>query len=117
VARRELELRHWLRARAGGGSRATRSTDQRKLPLRHTAHNRVWLEIVQIALDLLAGAPMLALTGQARLWEPGGLRLRLYIPRQLVPTGQRRIIHLFGMSRKGCVTTALERLAQLPDPG
>ncbi|MFC9227506.1 hypothetical protein ACFTZI_00685 [Streptomyces decoyicus] len=34
--------------------------------LHEAAQNQVWLEIVQIALDLLAWMPMLALTGTAR---------------------------------------------------
>ncbi|WP_405547813.1 transposase [Streptomyces phaeochromogenes] len=84
-----------------------------------TAQNRIWLEIVQIALDLLAWMPMLALTGTARLWEPRRLRLRLFTTAgQLVTTGRRRILRL----ARHCpwtshITTALERLALLPNPG
>ncbi|MFC5959932.1 IS1380 family transposase, partial [Streptomyces pratens] len=74
----ELELRHRLRARAEDRIRAARATGLRNLPLHRTAQNRIWLEIVQIALDLLAWMPMLALTGKARLWEPRRLRLRLF---------------------------------------
>lgn len=91
----ELELRHRLRARAEDRVRAARATGLRNLPLHDTAQNRVWLEIVQIALDLLAWMPMLALNGQARLWEPRRLRLRLFSPAgQLVTTGRRRILRL-----------------------
>jgi hypothetical protein len=96
----ELELRHRLRARAEDRIRATRSTGLRNLPLHTTAQNKVWLEIIQIALDLLARMPMLALTGQARLWEP-----RRRIPR-LTQHGP--------WTRK--ITATLERLAILP-PG
>lgn len=60
----ELELRHRLRARAEDRIRAT---GLRNLPLHHTAQSRIWLEIVQIAPDLLAWMPMLTLTGTARL--------------------------------------------------
>ncbi|MBV7701134.1 transposase, partial [Streptomyces sp. TRM70350] len=60
----ELELRHRLRARAEDRIRTGRSTGLRNLPLHDTAQNQVWLEIVQLALDLLAWMPMLALTGQ-----------------------------------------------------
>jgi hypothetical protein len=66
----ELEHRHRLRARAEDRIRAARATGLRNLPLHDTAQNRVWLEIVPIALDLLAWMPMLALNGKARLWEP-----------------------------------------------
>jgi hypothetical protein len=51
-----LELRYRLRARAEDRIRAARSTGLRNLPLHDTAQNKVWLEIVQIALDLL-GCP------------------------------------------------------------
>lgn len=91
----ELELRHRLRARVEDRIRAARSTGLRNLPLHHSAQNRVWLEIVQIALDLLARMPMLALTGPARLWEPRRLRFRLFTAAgQLVTTGRRRILRI-----------------------
>lgn len=63
----ELGLRHRLRARAEGRIRNARATGLRNLPLHRTAQNGIWLEIVQVALDLLAWMPMLALTGTARL--------------------------------------------------
>lgn len=66
----ELELRHRQRARAEDRIRAARATGLRNLPLHDTAQNQVCLEIVQIALDLLAWMPLLTLTGAARLWEP-----------------------------------------------
>lgn len=55
-----LELRHRQRARAEDRIRTTRATGLRNLPLHDTAQNRIWLEIVQIAHDLLAWMPMLA---------------------------------------------------------
>ncbi|MFG2952362.1 IS1380 family transposase [Streptomyces sp. NPDC048291] len=115
----ELELRHRLRARAEDRIRAARSTGLRNLPLHDTAQNRIWLEIVQIALDLLAWMPMLALTGKARLWEPRRLRLRLFTTAgQLVTTGRRRILRLTGhWPWSSHITAALERLALLPNPG
>jgi hypothetical protein len=115
----ELELRHRLRARAEDRIRAARSTGLRNLPLKRMAQNRIWLEIVQIALDLLAWMPMLALTGKARLWEPRRLRLRLLAAAgQLVTTGRRRILRLarhWPWTRH--ITAGLERLALLPNPG
>ncbi|MEU3197705.1 MULTISPECIES: IS1380 family transposase [unclassified Streptomyces] len=115
----ELELRHRLRARAEDRIRAARTTGLRNLPPHHTAQNKVWLEIVQIALDLLAWMPMLALTGQARLFEPRRLRLRLFsAAAQLVTTGRRRILRLarhWPWTHE--ITGALERLALLPNPG
>lgn len=91
----ELELRHRLRARAEERIRAARATGLRNLPLHRTAQNRIWLEIVQLALDLPAWMPMPALTGKARLWEPRRLRLHLFTTAgQLVTTGRRRILRL-----------------------
>lgn len=91
----ELELRHRLRARAEDRIRAARATGLRNLPLHTTAQNNVWPEIVQIAPDLPAWMPMLALTGEARLWEPRRLRLRLFsAAAQLVTAGRRRILRL-----------------------
>ncbi|KOT46889.1 transposase [Streptomyces caelestis] len=115
----QLELRHRLRARAEDRIRAARATGLRNLPLHDTAQNKIWLEIVQIALDLLAWMPMLALTGQARLWEPRRLRFRLFSAAgQLVTTGRRRILRLARhWPWTDEVTTALERLALLPNPG
>jgi hypothetical protein len=92
-----LELRHRQRARAEDRIRAARATGLRNLPLHDTAQNQVWLEIVQIALNLLAWRPMLALTGEARRWEPRRLRFRLFsTAAQLVTTGRRRILRIAG---------------------
>ncbi|SCD47287.1 transposase, IS4 family [Streptomyces sp. DvalAA-43] len=115
----ELKLRHRLRARAEDRIRAARATGLRNLPLHDTAQNRVWMEIVQIAFDLLAWMPMLALTGRARLWEPRRLRLRLFSAAgQLVITGRRRILRVARhWPWTGEITEALERLALLPNPG
>ncbi|MEU8741382.1 IS1380 family transposase [Streptomyces halstedii] len=115
----ELELRHRLRARAEDRIRTARATGLRNLPLHRAAQNRVWLEIVQIALDLLAWMPMLALTGKARLWEPRRLRLRLFTTAgQLVTTGRRRILRLARhWPWTDHITAALDRLALLPNPG
>ncbi|MEU9204691.1 transposase [Streptomyces sp. NPDC048332] len=115
----ELELRHRLRARAEDRIRNARATGLRNLPLHPTDQNRIWLEIVQIALDLLAWMPMLALTGKARLWEPRRLRLRLFTAAgQLVTTARRRILRLTRHRPwTGHITAALDQLALLPNPG
>ncbi len=115
----ELELRHRLRARAEDRIRNARATGLRNLPLHRTAQNRIWLEIVQLALDMLAWMPMLALTGTARLWEPRRLRLRLFTTAgQPVITSRRRILRLARhWAWTHVITDALERLALLPNPG
>jgi hypothetical protein len=113
-----LELRHRQRARAEDRIRAARDTGLRNLPLHHAAQNQVWLEIVQIALDLLAWMPMLALTGQARRWEPKRLRLRLFsAAARLVTTGRRRILRLaYHWPWTDTITSAYARLQALPNP-
>ncbi|TJZ59163.1 IS1380 family transposase [Streptomyces piniterrae] len=115
----ELELRHRQRARAEDRIRAARATGLRNLPLHDAAQNQIWLEIVQIALDLLAWMPMLAMTGNARLWEPRRLRLRLFsAAAQLVSTGRRRILRLAKhWPWTDVITDALDRLHALPNPG
>jgi hypothetical protein len=114
-----LELRHRQRARAEDRIRAARDTGLRNLPLHGTAQNRIWLEIVQIALDLLAWMPMLALTGPARRWEPKRLRLRLFsAAAQLVTTGRRRYLRLARhWPWTDVITDAFARLQALPKPG
>ncbi|MGW7171176.1 transposase, partial [Streptomyces sp. NPDC054884] len=97
--------------------RAARATGLRNLPLHRTAQNRVWLEIVQIALDLLAWTPMFALTGKARLWEPRRLRL-ISTAAQRVTTGRRHILRLAKhWPWTHLITEALARLDTLANPG
>jgi hypothetical protein len=86
-----LVPRHRQRARAEDRILAARATGLRNLPLHDTAQNRIWLEIVQLAPNLLAWLPMLALTGKTRRWETRRLRLQLFsAAAQLVSTARRR---------------------------
>ncbi|MFF4278839.1 IS1380 family transposase [Streptomyces kronopolitis] len=114
-----LELRHRQRARAEDRIRNARATGLRNLPLHGTAQNRIWLEIVQIALDLLAWMPMLSLTGKTRRWEPRRLRLRLFsAAAQLVTTARRRHLRFARhWPWTEVITDALARLEALPNPG
>ncbi|WP_455711834.1 transposase [Streptomyces avermitilis] len=98
---------------------AARDTGLRNLPLHDASQNQVWLEIVQLALDLLAWMPMLALDGPARRWEPKRLRMRLFsAAAQLVTTGRRRWLRLARhWPWTGTITTAFERLQALPNLG
>jgi hypothetical protein len=114
-----LELRHRQRARAEDRIRNARATGLRNLPLHDTAQNQIWLEIVQIALDLLAWMPTLALTDETRRWEPRRLRLRLFsAAARIVTTARRR--HLRFARHWPCtdvITNVLARLEALPNPG
>jgi hypothetical protein len=51
------ELRHRQRARAGDRIRSAHAAGLRNLPLHHAASNQLWLEIIQLALTLLAWMP------------------------------------------------------------
>jgi hypothetical protein len=115
----QLELRHRQRARAEDRIRAARATGLRNLPLHQAAQNRIWLEIVQLALELLAWMPMLALTGEPRRWEPRRLRLRLFsAAAQLVTIGRTRRLRLADhWPWTHVITNAIERLQTLPNPG
>ncbi|MDQ0772926.1 hypothetical protein QF026_001392 [Streptomyces aurantiacus] len=114
-----LELRHRQRARCEDRIRDARSTGLRNLPFHGFAQNQIWLEIVQLALDLLAWMPMLALTGKTRRWEPKKLRFLLFsAAAQLVTTGRRRYLRLAAhWSWPDVISTAAERLQALPNPG
>ncbi|MFE0187889.1 IS1380 family transposase [Streptomyces sp. NPDC058989] len=114
-----LELRHRQRARAEDRIRNARATGPRNLPLHDTAQNQIWLEIVQLALDLLAWMPMLALTGKAHRWEPRRLRLRLFsAAAQLVTTARRRHPRFARhWPWTNVITDAIARLEALPNLG
>lgn len=115
----DLELRHRRRARCEDRIRNARDTGLRNLPLHDTAQNRIWLEIVSLALDLLAWMPMLALTAETRRWEPKRLRLRLFsAAAQLVTTGRRRWLRFTARwPWTAVITRAIQRIAALPNPG
>ncbi|MHC0434365.1 IS1380 family transposase [Streptomyces sp. O3] len=114
-----LELRHRQRARAEDRIRAARATGLRNLPLHDTAQNQIWLELVQLALDLLAWMPMLALAGETRRWEPRRLRHRLFsAAAQLVTTARRRHLRFARhWPWTDVITDAQARLEALPNPG
>ncbi|MFJ5032687.1 IS1380 family transposase [Streptomyces sp. NPDC088560] len=115
----DLELRHRRRARCEDRIRGARDTGLRNLPLHDTAQNQIWLEIISLALDLLAWMPMLALTGQTRRWEPKKLRLRLFsAAAQLVNTGRRHWLRVTARwPWTDIITQAIGRLHSLPNPG
>ncbi len=114
-----LELRRRQRAGAEDRIRAARATGLRNLPLHDTAQNQIWLENVQLALDLLAWMPMLALTGKTRRWEPRRLRIRLFsAAAQIVTTARRRHLRFARhWPWTDVITDALARLEVLPNPG
>ena len=90
-----LERRHRNRARCEDRIRCGKDTGMRNLPYQDTASNRIWLEIVQLAEDLLAWTQALALTGKHRVAEPKRLRLCLFaVAGRLIRSGRRRRLRL-----------------------
>jgi Transposase DDE domain group 1 len=87
----DLELRHRRRARCEDRIRCAKDTGLRNLPLKGYAQNQLWCEIVALACELLAWTQMLALTGEARRWEPKRLRLRLLAVAGRLVRGGRRL--------------------------
>ena len=60
------------------------------------AKNQIWLEICQLASELIVWTQTLAFHDlPARLWEPKRLRLRLLaVAGRIITTGRRRILRL-----------------------
>jgi len=92
----DLELRHRTRARAEDRIRGLKDTGLRNLPLHDFAKNMIWVELVQLAAELLVWTQMLAFDGSiARFWEPKRLRLRvLHVAGRLVTTARRHWLRL-----------------------
>jgi hypothetical protein len=92
----DLEVRHRLRARAEDRIRGLKDTGMTNLPLHAFDKNQIWLEIAQLAYELLTWTQLLAWTNQpARLWEPKRFRLRLLtVAGRLITTGRRHILRL-----------------------
>ena len=112
----DLELRHRRRARCEDRIRNAKDTGLRNLPLKGFAQNQLCCEIAALACELLAWTQLLALTGQARRWEPKRLRLRLFSAAGRLVRGGRRL-QLRLAERwpwAGQVTEAITRLQALP---
>jgi hypothetical protein len=93
----DLEVRHRQRARAEDRIRALKDTGMRNLPYHGFDQNRIWLEIVSLAAELLAWTQTLAFNDHqpARRWEPARLRLRLLaVAGRIITTGRRQRLRL-----------------------
>lgn len=92
-----LEVRHRQRARCEDRIRCLKDTGLRNLPFHDYAKNRLWLEVVSLAADLLAWTQTLAFdeAQPARRWEPKRLRFRiLAVAGRIIRTGRRRRLRL-----------------------
>ena len=87
----DLEIRHRLRARAEDRIRGLKDTGLTNLPLQAFAKNQIWVELAQLAYELLTWTQTFAWHDQrARVWEPKRLRLRLLaVTGRIITTGRR----------------------------
>jgi hypothetical protein len=114
----ELERRRRARAHVEDHIRNDKDTGMRNLPFKEFEHNRVWLQVVQIAHDLLAWMKRLLLTGQLARCEPKRLRYRiLHVAGRLAFHARTATLRLqAGWPWTTELTSAFERLAALPAP-
>lgn len=92
-----LEVRHRQRARAEDRIRCLKDTGLRNLPFHSYQTNRIWLEIVALASDLIAWTQTLAFDPHqpARRWEPKRFRFRLLaVAGRIIRTGRQRRLRL-----------------------
>jgi hypothetical protein len=92
----DLEVTHRLRARAEDRIRGLKDTGATNLPLQAFDKNQLWLELAQLAAELLVWTQLLAWHDKpARLWEPKRIRLRLLaVAGRVITTGRRQILRL-----------------------
>lgn len=100
---RVAELTRWLPATFTGWpdgmrviARKERPHPGTNLPLQAFDKNQIWLEISQLAAELITWTQTLAFTDlPARVWEPKRLRLRLFaVAGRIITTGRQRILRL-----------------------
>ena len=87
-----LEVRHRQRARSEDRIRCLKDTGLRNLPFHNYQANRIWLEVIALAADLIAWTQTLAFDDHqpARQWEPKRVRFRLLaVAGRLIRTGRR----------------------------
>jgi len=113
-----LECRHRARAHVEDHIRNDKDTGMRNLPFKEFEHNRIWLQIVLIAHDLLAWMKRLLLTGKLARCEPKRLRYRiLHAAGRLVFHARTATLRLQASWPWATeLTSAFERLAALPAP-
>ena len=114
-----LERRHRGRARVEDHIRNDKDTGLRNLPFRDFEHNRVWLQLVLIAHDLIAWTQALLLSGELARAEPKRLRYRLLHTAGRLAfharTARLRLPRTWPWASD--LAAAFTRLAALPAPG
>lgn len=113
-----IERNHRARARAENQISDMKDTGLANLPFRDFDMNQVWLEIVQIAHDLLAWTKTLTLTGELALARPKRLRHRLLnIAGRLAFHARKAQLHLQKTWPWAiALAAAFQNLRRLPEP-
>ena len=113
-----IERDHRARARVEDHIRNDKDTGLRNLPFRDFEHNRVWLELVRLAHDLIVWTQRLLLTGELARCEPKRLRYRLlHVAARLAfhaRTATLRLQATWPWARE--LAAAFARLKALPAP-
>jgi Transposase DDE domain group 1 len=104
-----LEARHRGHARVEDRIRCIKDTGLRNLLFHDFAANAAWLQLVLMAIDLLAWTQGITLEGEARNWEPKRPRYApLHVAARFCRSGRR--LHLSALQRQSplsCPRTAL----------
>jgi hypothetical protein len=113
-----VERDHRGRAHVEDHIRNDKETGLRNLPFRDFEHNRVWLEIVRIAHDLIRWTQRLLLTGELARCEPKRLRYRLlHVAARLAFHARVARLRLqASWPWANDLTIAFQRLSALPTP-
>ena len=92
----DLEVRHRSRARCEDRIRNLKDTGATNLPLQAFGKNQIWLELAQLASELIVWTQLLAFHDlPARVWEPKRVRLRLLaVAGRIITTARRRVLRL-----------------------
>jgi hypothetical protein len=114
-----IERDHRRRARVEDHIRNDKDTGLRNLPFRDFEHNRVWLELVRLAHDLIVWTQRLLLTGELARCEPQRLRYRLlHVAAPLAFHARAATLRLqTSWVWAGELAPAFRRLKALPAPG
>ena len=113
-----IERDHRARASVEDHIRNDKDTGMRNLPFRDFEHNRVWLELVRLAHDLIVWTQRLLLTGELARCEPKRLRYRLlHVAARLAFHARTATLRLQATWRwAGELAVAFARLKALPAP-
>jgi hypothetical protein len=113
-----LDARHRAHARVEDRIRTAKDTGLDHFPSRHFAVNAAWLQVVMLAVDLIAWTQTLLLDGAQSTAEPKTLRYRLLHVAARLTRGQRRLWlrlqHGWPWARD--LSAAFTRLHALPVP-